>query len=181
MSILEIVRSRRSVRGYLQKPIEKEKLDKIFEAARLAPSAANKQPWRFIVVDDQETKERLRAAYDKDWFISAPVIVVACGLPEEAWSKRKLFPPRTEEYWKVDVAISLQNLVMAAWAQGLGSCWVAAFDENKVKSALGIPKNVRVLAMTPLGYPRETQEPVTDRKPLNQIVFKDRVGDNLHA
>ena len=104
------------------------------------------------------------------------MIIVACGLPDEAWRKRQLFPPRTEEYWKVDVAISLQNLIMAAWELGLGSCWVAAFDENKAKFVLGIPKNVRVLAMTPLGYPKESQEPITDRKPLNEIAFKNKWG-----
>ena len=87
------------MREFLQKSIEKKKLCKIFEAARLAPSVANMQPWSFIIVDDQETKLRLKAAYDKDWFINTPVIVVACGLPEEAWRKRQFIPPRTEDYW----------------------------------------------------------------------------------
>ena len=116
----------------------------------------------------------MRTAYDKDWFLQASVIVVAHGVPDEAWRKRQLFPPRIEEYWKVDVAISLQNLIMAAWEQGLGSCWVPAFVEKKAKSVLGITKNVRVLAMTPLGYPKDSQEPITDRKPLNEIAFKNK-------
>lgn len=174
MSLPELMRTRRSVRSYQQRPVEEEKLEQVLEAARLAPSAANRQPWRYIIVDDHETKERLRAAYDKEWFTQAPLIVVACGVPDEAWKKRRIFPPQTEEYWKVDVAISLQNLIMAAWEQGLGSCWIAAFDENKTKSVLGIPKNVRVLAMTPLGYPQDSQEPITDRKPLNEIAFKNK-------
>jgi nitroreductase len=165
MDVFEAIRTRRSIRSYLNKPVEKEKLLKVLEAARLSPSAVNSQPWSFIVVTKKKQKEKLRQVYDRDWFISAPVIIVACALLEQAWKRFD-----GEEYWKVDVAIAMQDLVLAAWEQGLGTCWVGAFHEEEARQALGIPGNVRVVAMTPLGYPAEEKGPVTDRKPLDEII-----------
>lgn len=165
MGVFEAIKTRRSIRRYKEDPIDEETLRKVLEAARLAPSAANRQPWRFIVVTDPIVKRSLRKAYDKEWFTSAPVIVVACAVPEEAWVRRD-----GEEYWKVDVSIAMQNLVLAAWDEGLGTCWIGAFDENEAKQALGVPPNVRIVAMTPLGYPAETKGPVSNRKPLSEIV-----------
>ena len=165
MNISDAIRTRRSIRKYLNKPVEREKLSKILEAARLSPSAANRQPWRFIVVTDQKIKEELRAAYDEDWFVSAPVIIVGCALPSEAWVRSD-----GEEYWKVDLAIAMQNLILEAWELGLGTCWIGAFREDEVKRILGIPDEVRVVALAPLGYPAEEKGPVTKRKPLEEIV-----------
>ncbi|MEM2088210.1 MAG: nitroreductase family protein [Thermoproteota archaeon] len=165
MDVFEAIRTRRSIRSYLDKPVEKEKLLRILEAARLAPSAVNRQPWEFIVVTDPKIKEKLKSAYPRDWFYSAPVIIVACVSPSKAWVRKD-----GEEYWKVDVAIAMQNLILAAWAEGLGTCWIGAFDEYEVKKNLGIPQDMRVVVMTPLGYPAEEKEPVTDRKPLSEIV-----------
>ena len=164
MNVFDAIRRRRSIRRYTTDAVEREKIDKILEAARLAPSAANKQPWRFIVITDSEAKEKLRASYDQDWFIQAPVIIVACAVRKEAWQRRG------EEYWKVDVAIAMQNLVLASTELGLGTCWIAAFNEKRAKKALGIPKDVRVVAMTPIGYPNEEKSPVTDRKSIDEIV-----------
>ncbi|MEM3028827.1 MAG: nitroreductase family protein [Thermoproteota archaeon] len=138
---------------------------RVLEAARLAPSAVNRQPWYFIIVTDQKIKEKLKSAYPRDWFSSAPVIIVACTSPREAWVRKE-----GEEYWKVDIAIAMQNLVLIAWEETLGTCWIGAFDEQEVKKALGIPQEIRVVAMTPLGYPAEEKEPVVDRKPLSEIV-----------
>jgi len=165
MDVFDVIRTRRSIRKYLNKPIEQEKLSKILEAARLSPSAANRQPWKFIVVTDPKVKEELRAAYDRDWFVSAPVIIVACALPGEAWVRSD-----GEEYWKVDLAIAMQDLILEAWEQGLGTCWIGAFREEEVKRILGIPDEVRVVALTPLGYPAEEKGPVTQRKPLKEII-----------
>jgi nitroreductase len=165
MDLFEAIRTRRSIRKYVDKPVEKEKLSRILEAARLAPSAVNLQPWDFIVVTDPKIKGELKSAYPKDWFISAPVIIVACASPSKAWVRKD-----GEEYWKVDVAIAMQNLVLAAWAEGLGTCWIGAFNEQEVKKVLGIPEDVRVVAMTPLGYPAEEKGPVTERKPISEIV-----------
>jgi len=165
MDVFEAIRTRRSIRMYENKPVEKEKLLEVLEAARLAPSAANRQPWSFIVVTDQKVKENLRSAYSRDWFISAPAIIVACAFPEKAWVRLD-----GEEYWKVDITIAMQSLVLGAWNEGLGTCWIGAFNEEEAKKALGIPANVRVVAMTPLGYPAEQKGPVTNRKPLEEIV-----------
>jgi nitroreductase len=165
MDVFRTIETRRSIRDYKKTPIEKEKLKKVLEAARLAPSAVNYQPWRFIVVTDPKIREALRSAYNKNWFVSAPVIIIACVFPEKAYVRRD-----GEEYWKVDVAIAMQNLILAAWGEGLGTCWIAAFDEKESKRILGVPENVRVVAMTPLGYPAEEKGPVADRLPLEEIV-----------
>jgi nitroreductase len=121
------------------------------------------------VVADPTKKEGLRAVYNREWFVKAPVIIVACVDPEEAWRRMD-----GEEYWKVDLAIAMQNLVLASTELGLGTCWIGAFNEDAAKKALGIPKNVRVIAMTPLGYPAEEKGPVTDRKPLADIIHYDK-------
>jgi nitroreductase len=169
LSILDVLKRRRSIRKYQTKPIEKDKLLKLLEAARLGPSAANMQPCQFIVVTAKEMREKLRASYKNDWFVNAPVIIVGCAKPKEAWRRRD-----KEEYWKVDVAIAMQNLILAAAEAGLGTCWIAAFDEKSAKKALDIPKDVRVVAMTPLGYPDEEKGLITDRKPLENIVHYDK-------
>jgi nitroreductase len=169
MDVSEAIRTRRSIRSYLKKPVEKKKLLKVLEAARLSPSAVNFQPWTFIVVTKPKIKQELGASYQSEWFISAPVIIVACAHLDKAWKRFD-----GEEYWKVDISIAMQNLVLAAWEQGLGTCWIGAFNEDEAKKALGIPSNIRVVAMTPLGYPAEEKGPVTDRKPLDEIVRYNR-------
>ncbi len=165
MDVSEAIRTRRSIRKYRSKSVAKKKLMRILESVRLSPSAVNFQPWTFIAITDPEMKQKLRPAYGGDWLISAPVIIVACALLDKAWTKFD-----GEEYWKVDVAIAMQTLVLAAWEEGLGTCWIGAFNEEEAKKALDIPPNVRIVAMTPLGYPAEEKGPVTDRKPLEEIV-----------
>ncbi len=169
MNIFEVLEKRRSIRKYQSKTVETEKITKILEAARLGPSANNQQPCYFIVVTKPEIKEDLRGAYKADWFLHAPVIIVCCVNPKEAW-RRGLFG---EEYWKVDAAIALQNLILAATELELGTCWIANFDEKAIKRTLNIPNEIRVIAMTPIGYPDEKKEPVTDRKPLDKIVHNE--------
>ena len=148
--------------------METEKLMKILEAARLSPSASNNQPWHFIAVTDKAIREKLFPAYNRDWFVNAPVIIVACATPSEGWSRQD-----GEDYWKVDVAIAMQSMVLVAHELGLGTCWIAAFKEKKAKETLGIPKEVRLVAMTPLGYSAEKKGPVTEREPLEKIVSFD--------
>ncbi|MGD8507148.1 MAG: nitroreductase family protein [Candidatus Bathyarchaeota archaeon] len=168
MGVFAIIGKRRSIRLYEKKPVEKEKLNRILEAGRLAPSADNKQPWRFIVVTGENVKEKLRVTYDEEWFVSAPVIIIGCAVPEEAWMRVD-----GQEYWMVDVAIAMQNMILAATELGLGTCWIADFDEKAIRKALNLPSNIRVVAMTPLGYPAEEKHPVRDRKPLAEIVHHE--------
>jgi len=165
MDVSEAIRTRRSIRKYKSKPVAKSKIKRILELTRLSPSAVNFQPWTFIVVTDSEMKQRLKLAYRGEWLFSAPVIIVACALLDKAWKRFD-----REEYWKVDVTIAMQTLVLAAWEERLGTCWIGAFSEDEAKKALGIPPNVRIIAMTPLGYPAEEKGSVTDRKPLEEMV-----------
>lgn len=169
MSILEILRKRRSIRKYQAKPIENEKLNNILEAARLGPSAGNMQPCQLMVITKPEERESLKRAYNSDWFSKAPVIVAVCANPKEAWKRRD-----GEEFWKVDAAIAMQNMILAATELGLGTCWVVNFDEKEARKALNVPKDFKVAAMTPLGYPDEELGPVTDRKPLNSILHFEK-------
>lgn len=169
MDVFEAVKTRRSIRKYADKPVEKDKLLKILEAARLSPSASNNQPWHFVVISDKAIVESLLPAYTREWFVKAPVVIVACSYPDEAWSRMD-----GESYWKVDSAIAVENMVLVAHEAGLGTCWVAAFDESKVKDALGIPKEVRIIAMLPLGYPAEQKGEVTDRKALDEIIHYEQ-------
>jgi len=169
LEFYDVVRKRRSIRRYKPDPVEEDKLTRVLEAGRLAPSAANRQPWHFIVVRDPKVREALRAAYDRDWFVNAPVIIVVCADPTKAWVRAD-----GEEYWKVDAAIAMEHIVLAATNEGLGTCWIAAFNEEAVRKVLNIPKHVRVVAMTPLGYPDEVKGEVVSRKSLNEIVHYDR-------
>ncbi len=170
MSVFDVLQKRRSIRKYQTKPVEEEKINKILEAARLGPSANNQQPCSFIVVTKTEARERLASAYKANWFLQAPALVVGCVNPREAW-RRGTFG---EEYWKVDLAIAMQNLILVATELGLGTCWVANFDENAVKKVLNVPKDVRVVATTPLGYPDEEKGPVKERKPLLEMVHREQ-------
>lgn len=165
MSVFEAIQNRRSIRRYTSQHVEKEKIIKIIEAARLAPSAANRQPWQFVVVTNPEVRETLKKSYPREWFVGAPVVIVACGKPSEGWVRSD-----GEEYWKVDVSIAFEHIVLTAFEEGLGTCWIAAFDEEKARQTLGIPENVRILAMTPLGYPAEKKDEVIERKGINEIL-----------
>ncbi len=172
MDVFEAVQKRRSIRKYQDQPVEKEKLVKVLEAARLGPSANNTQPCHFIVITDPKTRESLRGGYNRDWFLKAPAIIVVCANPKESWRRRD-----GEEYWKVDAAIAMQNLVLTATELGLGTCWVTDFERNgekEIKKALNIPKDIRVVAMTPLGYHDEKMGPATDRKPLEGMVHSEK-------
>lgn len=165
LNVLEAVRTRRSIRSFDDKLVEKDKLLKILEAARLSPSANNNQPSQFIIVSDKTIRESLLPAYAHQWFIKAPVIIVACSLPSNAWARQD-----GETYWKVDIAIAVQNMILVAHDLGLGTCWVAAFEEDEVKKVLDIPKGVRVIAMIPIGYPAEQKLSVIERKSLEEII-----------
>jgi nitroreductase len=167
LEIFEAIKRRRSIRKYEQKVVEKEKLSKVLEAARLAPSAMNRQPYAFVVTSDNETIEKISSACNQEW--DAPTIIVVCAFPEEAWVRDD-----GEEYWKADAAIAMSNMSLQACAEGLGTCWIAAFKEEKIKDILGIGPEARVVAMTPLGYPAEKKGPVTNRKSIDELVHYER-------
>jgi nitroreductase len=164
MEFYEVINKRRSIRAYKKDPVEDDKLSRILNAARLAPTAANKQPFSLIVVKDEGTKQKLKNAYSQEWFYTAPVIVCACALPDNAWKRND-----GKAYVDVDVAIAMDHLILAAFAEGLGTCWIAAFKPEVVREVLNIPDNMEPLILTPLGYPETIPEP-TFRKPLEEMV-----------
>jgi nitroreductase len=168
MDVVSVIRTRRSIRKYKSKQIEKDKIERILEAGRLSPSAANIQPWHFIIVTDSELRSKLREAYSSDWFVNAPAILIVCANPNEAWCRSD-----GEEYWKVDAAIAMQSMILQAWEEGLGTCWIAAFKESPVKKILSIPENIRVVAMTPIGYPDQEKGEVVNRKLRSEIAHFD--------
>ncbi|RLE14089.1 nitroreductase [Candidatus Aerophobetes bacterium] len=164
MDFYEVIRTRRSIREYQERPVEEDKLQRILEAARLAPSAANRQPWQFLVIKTEKIKKEFQRAYNKDWFWQAPVIICACGIKKEAWIRSD-----GKSYLDVDVAIAMDHLVLAATAEGLGTCWIGAFNPSEVKKILNLPDDIEPVALTPLGYPATSPKP-THRKPLGKIV-----------
>ena len=170
MDFYEVVQKRKSVRAYKKDPIPDEVLNRILEATRIAPSAKNIQPWKFIVVKDPKVIEELVPACNNQRFVGeAPIIICAVGLENEAWG-------RMGGYWKsleVDVTIAFEHLMLAAANEGLGTCWIGSYKEPDVKRLLKIPDGVKVIALTPLGYP--AQEPVArPRKPLDEIISYDK-------
>jgi nitroreductase len=164
MDFYEVVEKRRSVRGYRKDPVEEDKLQRVLNAARLAPSAANRQPWRFFVVRDAALRAKLLEAYSQKWFVEAPVIICACARPSEAWERGD-----GKSYADVDVTIAMDHLVLAATAEGLGTCWIGAFKPDRLRSVLGLPPDLEPVALTPLGYPAGAAKP-TRRKALDEIV-----------
>jgi nitroreductase len=175
MDVLEAIKTRRSVRAYSDRPIPAEVMDRMKQALRMAPSACNIQPWHFVLVSDAAAREKIaQAAHKQAWMAQAPVIVVACGLPARAYKKMGGYGNSVD----VDLAIALDHLTLAAVADGLGTCWIGSFDEGEVKTLLGIPAQVKVVAMTPLGYPAKPDliRPLDEarRKPLTEIFSTDR-------
>jgi nitroreductase len=175
MDVFEVVQKRRSIRAYKSTHVPKAMLEKILESARLAPSAGNVQPWHFIVVTDAGKRERLAESILVRFLKEAPVVVVGCG-------DQKASP----KWFMVDVAIAMQNMVLTATSEGLGTCWIGIFNENKVKELFKIPEQFRVVALLALGYPREKFDIqgkilhlVRRRKPLEKIVSHEEFGRKL--
>ena len=170
MDYYEAVQRRLSVRSYKSDPVPEDVLARIIEAGRLAPSAYNLQPWKFIIVKDPEVRKALVPACRGQASVGeAPVVICACALTEQAWKGMG-------GYWTaetVDIAIALEHIKLAAAAEGLGTCWVGAYTEAEVKKVLAIPENVKPIALTPLGYPARESKP-HPRKPLSEIVCYDK-------
>lgn len=168
MDVLSAIQGRRSIRQYSTRPVEEEKIISVLEAARLSPSANNRQQWKFIVVKSEGKRNQLtEAALGQSFVGQAPIILVACGTDPEGVMRCG------QNRYTVDLSIATAYMILEAYEQGLGTCWLGHFDEKKVKEVLSIPENVRVVAMTPLGYPAETpaQRP---RKKLEEIVCYEK-------
>ncbi len=170
MEFSELIGQRYSVRAYKPIPVENEKLEKVLDAARLAPTAANRQPFQLIVIHTHGREAELRRMYHREWFIQAPIIICAVGLTSQGWVRGT----DGKNYTEVDGTIALDHLILDAANQGLGTCWIAAFNPDAVRQALGLPEEVEPIALTPLGYPAD-QPPLNKvRKPLRELVRYER-------
>lgn len=175
MDVHEAIRIRRSVREYRPDAIPPNVLDRLMEVLRLAPSACNYQPWRFVFVSDEGRRRRLADACHGQTFVGeAPWVVVGCALMHQAYGRMG----ESRSSADIDVAIALDHLTLAAAAEGLGTCWIGSFHEPSVRSLVGAPDAVRVVALTPLGYPRrgDLLRPLSadERKPREEIIGLER-------
>jgi nitroreductase len=168
MSFLELARKRYSVRAYKPDPVEDEKLQQVLEAARLAPTACNLQPFQFIVIHTRGREEELGRIYRASWFVQAPIVICACSTPSQGWVRRD-----GKKYYEVDVTIAMDHLILAAADLGLGTCWVGAFDPDAAREVLGLPDDVEPIAFTPLGYP-DDRPGQKSRCSLDELVRYER-------
>ncbi|MDP6776269.1 MAG: nitroreductase family protein [Candidatus Latescibacteria bacterium] len=168
MDVYEAIKTRRSVRAYQDKPVPEEVLDRILEAARWAPSARNLQPYKFVIVEDPEVRRQLGVAADDQAFVGqAPVVIAAVTSdPDRVMSCE--VPP-----YAVDAAIALDHLTLAAASEGLGTCWIGAFSQPRVRKILSVPDSHKVVSLMPLGYPADNEAPRT-RKSRDELVSIDR-------
>ena len=170
MTVFEAIQQRYSVRRYNGQAVEPEKLARVLEAARLAPSAGNRQEWRFVVVTDEQTRQELmKAAADQGFVGQAPVVIAACAETDEYTM------PCGQLSYPIDVAIALEHIALQAVAEGLGTCWVGAFDEAAAKQILDIPQEVPVVELMALGYPADEPRP-RQRLELDETVFCKKWG-----
>jgi nitroreductase len=169
MNIFEAIKTRKSVRKYLDKPVEVEKLNQILEAAHLAPSASNRQEWRFVVVQDKDTREKLAEAAGSQSFVGeAPVVLVACAETDGKIMHCGL------PCHPIDVAIALDHITLCAVELGLGTCWIGHFDAQEVKNILGIPDEIVVVELMPLGYPADPAAVQKKRLSMDKIIHTER-------
>ena len=164
MKFSELCLHRYSVRSYKPDPVDENVLQTVLEAARLAPTAANRQPFQLIVIHTEGKNDQLRRIYDRDWFTQAPIIICAVGLPDVGWKRSDKV-----SYTHVDVAIAMDHLILAAAELNLGTCWIAAFNPDEARKVLGLPPEVDPIIFTPLGYPAD-QPKAKVRKPLEEII-----------
>jgi nitroreductase len=163
--IQDAIRLRKSVRSYTGQKVEPQKLDKLMESARLAPSASNRQEWRFVIVDGKETLDRIaQASCIRVFLKDVPCVIIACA------EKTGHVMPGGQLSYPIDVAIALDHISLAAVELGLGTCWIGIYDEAKVKEIAGIPAEVRVVALMALGYPKDPTAEEKKRLPLEKII-----------
>jgi nitroreductase len=168
MNVFDAIKQRRSIRSYQDKHIEEDKLLRVLEAGRLAPSAKNLQEWRYVIVKDKDLRKKVAVAANNQYFIAeAPVIIVGCATMAD------YVLTCGQPAHSIDLAISMDHMTLQAVEEGLGTCWIGAFKEDEVKKVLNIPPEMRVVEIMPLGYPKFIPDP-KPRKKLEEIVFHDK-------
>ena len=164
MDFQKLVHHRYSVRDYKPEAIDPELLNMVLSAAQYAPTAANRQPFRLIILRSENKREELRRIYDREWFINAPIVICACGIPEQGWNRAD-----GKSYIDVDIAIVMDHLSLAAADLGLGTCWVASFDVRESRKILQIPTWAEPIVFMSLGYPADDPEE-KERKPIEELI-----------
>jgi len=164
MDFPELIRRRYSVRAYRPEPVPEEALARILEAGRLAPTAANRQPFRIVVLHTAGRQEALRRVYARDWFLQAPIVLCVCGVPSEAWVRKD-----GRSHLDIDAAIVMDHLVLAATEEGLGTCWIANFDVDAARSVFEVRPGEVPLLLTTLGYAAD-RAGVKERRQLDELV-----------
>ncbi len=164
MDFPELIRRRYSVRAYRPEPVPEEALARILEAGRLAPTAANRQPFRIVVLHTAGRQEALRRVYARDWFLQAPIVLCVCGVPSEAWVRKD-----GRSHLDIDAAIVMDHLVLAATEEGLGTCWIANFDVDAARSVFEVRPGEVPLLLTTLGHAAD-RAGVKERRRLDELV-----------
>ena len=172
MDFNQIIASRFSVRSYTSQKIDQSLILEILEAARLAPSAVNFQPWHFIVITDQGNLTDFQEVYPRTWFKEAPVCIVVCSDHSLSWKRKS----DGKDFADVDVAIAIDHLVLKATDLGLGTCWVCNFDVKMARKKLRLPDHIEPIALIPLGY-TTSEAPLKSRKPLSELVHWEKFTD----
>jgi nitroreductase len=168
MEYSDVIQQRYSTRAYRKSPVDEAVLQRVLEAARLAPTANNQQAFQILVIHTEGRERELQRIYRPSWFVQAPLVLCACGLPDENWVRRD-----GKNYNDVDVAIVMDHLILAAANEGLGTCWIGAFDPQAAREVLCLPDNVEPVVFTPLGYPAN-QPKAKLRKELSELVRYER-------
>jgi nitroreductase len=172
MDFLELAKKRYSCRNYKSDAVEDDKLMKVLEAARVAPSAVNYQPWHFYVVRKSENKAKIAEAYQREWMKNAPVLIVACGNKHISWKRAD-----GKEHMEMDLSIALDHITLQATDLGLASCWICNFQLEKLKEILHLPENMEPVAIIPIGYPADA--PDTNRHQNKRKAIQDIVSWEL--
>ena len=168
MEFQDTIQKRRSIREFRDEPVSNEKLRRVLEAARLAPSAGNRQPWKFVVVKDVNKRKALAQAANNQFFVGqAPIIIVAVALMPE-----RIMTCGVPSY-AVDLAIAIEHIVLAAVDEGLGTCWIGAFSQEDTRRIVGVPDKYKVVTVIPMGYPAAETAP-RPRKPIEEVMCYEK-------
>jgi nitroreductase len=168
MDFKDLIQHRYSVRRYKPDPVDEQLLNQVLEAGRLAPTAANQQAFRLIVIRTKGREDVLKRIYPNDWFVGAPLVICACGIPDRNWVRGD-----GKNYNDVDVSIVMDHIILQAADLGLGTCWIGAFDADAARELLRLPQGVEPIAFTPLGYAADAPRPKR-RRELEELVSHDR-------
>ncbi len=173
MHFNQLLKERYSVRDYKTQKVPQALLFEVLDAGRMAPSAANKQPWSFIVISDEEVLGELSKAYDRDWFKKAPQVIVICGDHEASW--KRSFDQK--DHCDIDAAIAIDHMTLRATELGLGTCWICHFKPDLLKGLLNLPDHLEPIALLPIGYPAINQSSTKKRKDLSEVAFENSYGN----